>query len=198
MRQGTLTIRADWQLNQVEHLMRQLQAKRLKRVLASVVNQSAKQVEAAAETIVSKETSIPKKRTKKGIFIRDKASPSFLETEITSSAVPVPLGIMGAKENKTGVRVKMWGKKVHMPHAFLKGGKFPDRVKIKGRGPHAFERLKNSGRQFKALPGIAVSESMGKQNNMNELVIIAHNRVEANLKRLLQRAIFAQNNKGKK
>jgi len=41
--------------------------KRLKRVLASIVNQSAKQVEAKAEAIVAKETSIPKKRTKKGI-----------------------------------------------------------------------------------------------------------------------------------
>jgi len=194
MRQGTLTIHARWQLKEVKHLMRQLQEKRLKRALASIVNQSAKQVEAAAEKIVIQETSIPKKRTKKGIFIRRKASPNFFEAEITGSAVPVPLGMMGAKESKTGVRLKMWGKKVHMPHAFLKGGNFPDRKKIRGRAPHVFERVENSSRQFKTLPGIAVAESMGKQKNMDALVVIAHERVEANLKRMLQRAIFKQNN----
>jgi len=194
MRNGTLTIRADWQLKQVKHLMHQLQEKKLKRVLASIVNKSANQVEAAAEAIVHKETSIPKKRTQKGIYIRRKASPSFLETEITGSAVPVPLGMMGTKESKTGVRLKMWGKKVHMPHAFLKGGKFPDRVKIRGRGPHAFERVENSSRKFKALPGIAVAASMGSQENIDALIVIAHERVEANLKRMLARAIFKQNN----
>jgi len=194
MRNGTLTIRADWQLKQVKLLMHQLQEKRLKRVLASIVNKSAKQVETAAETIVAEETSIPKKRTQKGIYIYRKASPNFLETEITGSAVPVPLGMMGAKESKTGVRLKMWGKKVHMPHAFLKGGKFPDRKKIRGRAPHVFERVENSSRQFKALPGIAVAESMGSQENMKKLIVIAHERVEANLKRMLQRAIFQQNN----
>jgi len=193
-----ITIEAKWQLKQVKLLMIQLQEKRLKRTLAAIVNESAKQVEAKAETIVADETYIPKKQINKRIFIRKqkKAQPRFLETEITGSASPIPLGVMNAKEYKkgNGVGFGATGKRVHLPHAFLKGGKFPDRVKIRGRGPHVFERLKNSSRQFKALPGIAISESMGKQQNLDALTVIAHQRLEANLKRMLAGAIYAQNN----
>jgi len=96
-----------------------------------------------------------------------------------------------ARETPKGFRVKMWGKQQHFPHAFLKGGHFPYRKRIKSKGnvPHAFQRVESSGRQMKPLAGIAAAESMGKQKNLDNLVILAHERIEANLKRLLQRAI---------
>jgi len=197
MRTGTLTIRADWQLKPFEKLIAQLEGKRLKRTLAAVVNQSAKQVKSSAVKLVSNETSITRKRTARDIYInKHKTDPLRPDIFITASNKPVNLGhMMNVKESPKGINLKMWEQKTNMPHAFMTGGLFPNRVMIKFNPNKllAFERIKGSQRKIEAVYGPAIAESMGKDKNMNQLVTTSHERIKANLKRMLERALYAQN-----
>jgi len=202
MSQDLMTIRADWQLKPFENLIAQLEGKRLKRTLSAVVNTSAKQVKSSAVKLVSNETSIKSKRTSRGIYInKHKTDPLRPDILITASKKPVNLGhMMNVKESPKGINLKMWGQKTNMPHAFMTGGLLPNRVMIKFNPKKilAFERIKGSQRKIEAVYGPAIAESMGKDKNMNQLVTISHERIQANLSRMLERALYAQNNRFKK
>ncbi|MET3560648.1 hypothetical protein ABID39_001356 [Bartonella japonica] len=117
-----LIIHQKWYLQQVKDTFTNLQAPRLNWALRNALNITAKQVKRFTETQVSEVTSAKSKRVKKGVYIKEKATAKFLETDIIGSGTPIPLKFFQAKETKRGVTYKMFGKSEILPHAFIKGG----------------------------------------------------------------------------
>ncbi len=66
--------------------------------LRNAVNTSAKQVERFAEKKISDTTSAQSKRIKQGVYIKEKATARFLETDIIRSGTPILLKFFKAKE----------------------------------------------------------------------------------------------------
>ncbi len=101
-----------------------LQAPRLNWALRNALNTAAKQVERFTEKQVADLSSAQPKRVKKGVYIKEKATARFLETDIIGSGTPIPLKFFQAEETKHGVTYTVFGKQQILPHGFIKGGIF--------------------------------------------------------------------------
>ncbi len=66
--------------------------------LRHALNTAAKQVERFAEKKISDATSAKSKRVKQGVYIKEKATARFLETDIIRSGTPILLKFFKAKE----------------------------------------------------------------------------------------------------
>jgi len=186
MTSAAIIIHTKWQLKQVKELMDQLQPPRLNWALRNAVNDTAKQVERQAERDVAKAASIPGKRVKAGIYIRPMATADLLEATVRGSKSPLPLKIFKAKETPAGVTVRIWGKKQVLPHAFIRGGKFPDRKDL-GMGGHIFARIGKNRSPIRKVPGATIAEAMVQPAISNALVKLGQERMLVNLKRQLDR-----------
>ncbi|WP_273757610.1 hypothetical protein [Bartonella sp. AU55XJBT] len=190
-----LIIHQGWYLQQVKDTFTNLQAPRLNWALRNAVNTAAKQVERFTEKQVADISSAQPKRVKKGVYIKEKATAKFLETDITGSGTPIPLKFFKAKETKRGVTYKLFGKKQILPHGFIKGGSFPKRVDLK-MGGNVFQR--DDGDQFPIAkqeePSIA--KVMSKPEIANAIAQYASERLTKNIQRQLARQEYAANKRG--
>ncbi len=150
-----------WYLQQAKDTFTSLQASRLNWALRNALNTSAKQVERFTEKQVADISSAQIKGIRKGVYIKEKATAKFLETDIIGSGTPIPLKFFKAKETKHGVAYTLFGKKEILPHGFIKGGSFPKRVDLK-MGGNVFQR--DDGDQFPIAKqeGPSTSEVMSK------------------------------------
>ncbi|NKW09430.1 hypothetical protein HGG76_05910 [Ochrobactrum tritici] len=110
-----LEIKAKLDSAQAKALMQKLSGPRMYQALSVAVNDSARQVERKAESIVAKTLSIPLKRARLGIWIRPFSTPQTLTAVIKGSGSVIPLKAFKAKEDGDGVTAKIWGKRFIIP-----------------------------------------------------------------------------------
>ncbi|WP_375674274.1 hypothetical protein, partial [Bartonella sp. AA18HLJMS] len=129
-----LIIHQKWYLQQAKDTFTSLQAPRLNWARRNALNTAAKQVERFTEKQVADISSAQIKRIRRGVYIKEKATARFLETDIIGSGTPIPLKFFKVNETKRGVTYTLFGKKEILPHGFIKGGSFPKRVELKMGG----------------------------------------------------------------
>ncbi|WP_254475268.1 hypothetical protein [Bartonella sp. B1098] len=190
-----LIIHQEWYLQQVKDTFSNLQAPRLNWALRNAVNTAAKQVERFTEKQVAYLSSAQPKRVKKGVYIKDKATAQFLETDIIGSGTPLPLKFFQAKETKHGVTYTIFGKQQILPHGFIKGGSFPKRVDLK-MGGNVFQRADGDQFPIAKQEGPSIATVMSKPEITNAIVKKANERLIENIQSQLKRQEYAANKRG--
>ncbi|WP_208436818.1 hypothetical protein [Bartonella tribocorum] len=190
-----LIIHQKWYLQQVKDTFTNLQAPRLNWALRNALNTAAKQVERFTEKQVADISSAQPKRVKKGVYIKDKATAQFLETDIIGSGTPIPLKFFKVNETKRGVTYTLFKKKEILPHGFIMGGSFPKRVELK-MGGNVFQR--DDGDQFPIAKqeGPSIAKVMSKPEIASAIAQYANERLTKNIQRQLARQEYAANKKG--
>ncbi|UNF44124.1 hypothetical protein MNL07_01055 [Bartonella krasnovii] len=191
-----LIIHQEWYLQQVKDTFTNLQAPRLNWALRNAINTSAKQVERFTEKQVADISSAQSKRVKKGVYIKEKATAKFLETDIIGSGTPIPLKFFKAKETKRGVAYTMFGKKEILTHGFIKGGNFPKRVELKKMNGHVFQRVDSDKFPIAKQEGPSIAKVMSKPEIANAIAQYANERLTKNIQRQLARQEYATNKRG--
>ncbi|WP_459778639.1 hypothetical protein, partial [Bartonella henselae] len=135
------------------------------------------------------------KRIRRGVYIKEKATARFLETDLIGSGTPLPLKFFKAKETKHGVTYTLFGKKQILTHGFIKGGSFPKRVDLK-MGGNVFQR--DDGDQFPIAKqeGPSIAKVMSKPEIASAIAQYANERLTKNIQRQLARQEYAANKKG--
>ncbi|UNF39116.1 hypothetical protein [Bartonella krasnovii] len=191
-----LIIHQEWYLQQVKDTFTNLQAPRLNWALRNAVNTAAKQVERFTEKQVADLSSAQPKRVKKGVYIKEKATAKFLETDIIGSGTPIPLKFFKAKETKRGVTYTLFGKKEILTHGFIKGGNFPKRVELKKMNGHVFQRVDSDKFPIAKQEGPSIAKVMSKPEIANAIAQYASERLTKNIQRQLARQEYATNKRG--
>ncbi|WP_375663133.1 hypothetical protein [Bartonella sp. CL266QHHD] len=191
-----LIIHQKWYLQQVKDTFTSLQAPRLNWALRNALNTAAKQVERFTEKQVADISSAQIKRIRRGVYIKEKATARFLETDIIGSGTPIPLKFFKAKETKRGVTYKMFGKKEILPHAFIKGGSFPKRVELKKLNGNVFQRADGDQFPIAKQEGPSIAKVMSKPEIASAIAQYANERLTENIQRQLKRQEYAANKKG--
>lgn len=191
-----LIIHQEWYLQQVKDTFTNLQAPRLNWALRNAVNTAAKQVERFTEKQVADLSSAQPKRVKKGVYIKEKATAKFLETDIIGSGTPIPLKFFKAKETKRGVTYTLFGKKEILTHGFIKGGNFPKRVELKKMNGHVFQRVDSDKFPIAKQEGPSIAKVMSKPEIANAIAQYASERLTKNIQRQLKRQEYAANKRG--
>ncbi|WP_273721092.1 MULTISPECIES: hypothetical protein [unclassified Bartonella] len=191
-----LIIHQKWYLQQVKDTFTDLQAPRLNWALRNAINTSAKQVERFTEKQVADLSSAQPKRVKKGVYIKEKATAKFLETDIIGSGTPIPLKFFKAKETKRGVTYTLFGKKEILTHGFIKGGNFPKRVELKKMNGHVFQRVDSDKFPIAKQEGPSIAKVMSKPEIANAIAQYANERLTKNIQRQLARQEYAANKRG--
>ncbi|MCZ2204007.1 hypothetical protein [Bartonella sp. A05] len=191
-----LTIHTKWYSKQVTEMMTMLQAPRLHWALRNAVNDTAKQVERFTEQKVSKVASVQAKRVKKGVYVNTKATVDHLEADIRGSATLLPLKFFKARETKRGVVYTLFGRREIMPHGFIQGGKFPERVDLK-MGGNVFQIVDGDRFPIAKQTGTSIASVMSKSEVSNAIEHYAHERLATNIRRQLARQKYAAKKKAK-
>ncbi|WP_375631619.1 MULTISPECIES: hypothetical protein [unclassified Bartonella] len=191
-----LIIHQKWYLQQVKDTFTSLQAPRLNWALRNALNTAAKQVERFTEKQVADISSAQIKRIRRGVYIKEKATARFLETDIIGSGTPIPLKFFKVNETKRGVTYTLFGKKEILPHAFIKGGSFPKRVELKKLNGNVFQRADGDQFPIAKQKGPSIAGVMSKPKIASAIVKEANERLTKNIQRQLSRQEYAANKKG--
>ncbi|WP_375647354.1 hypothetical protein [Bartonella sp. AA56HLJMS] len=191
-----LIIHQKWYLQQVKDTFTSLQAPRLNWALRNALNTAAKQVERFTEKQVADISSAQIKRIRRGVYIKEKATARFLETDIIGSGTPIPLKFFKVNETKRGVTYTLFGKKEILPHGFIKGGSFPKRVELKKLNGNVFQRVDGDQFPIAKQEGPSIAKVMSKPEIASAIAQYANERLTKNIQRQLSRQEYAANKKG--
>ncbi|WP_375624126.1 MULTISPECIES: hypothetical protein [unclassified Bartonella] len=191
-----LIIHQKWYLQQAKDTFTSLQAPRLNWALRNALNTTAKQVERFTEKQVADISSAQIKRIRRGVYIKEKATARFLETDIIGSVTPIPLKFFKANETKRGVTYTLFGKKEILPHGFIKGGSFPKRVELKKLNGNVFQRADGDQFPIAKQEGPSIAKVMSKPEIASAIAQYANERLTKNIQRQLSRQEYAANKKG--
>ncbi|WP_375638736.1 MULTISPECIES: hypothetical protein [unclassified Bartonella] len=191
-----LIIHQKWYLQQAKDTFTSLQAPRLNWALRNALNTTAKQVERFTEKQVADISSAQIKRIRRGVYIKEKATARFLETDIIGSVTPIPLKFFKANETKRGVTYTLFGKKEILPHGFIKGGSFPKRVELKKLNGNVFQRADGDKFPIAKQEGPSIAGVMSKPEIASAIAQYANERLTKNIQRQLSRQEYAANKKG--
>ncbi len=173
-----------------------LQAPRLNWALRNALNTAAKQVERFTEKQVADISSAQIKRIRRGVYIKEKATARFLETDIIGSGTPIPLKFFKVNETKRGVTYTLFGKKEILPHGFIKGGSFPKRVELKKLNGNVFQRADGDQFPIAKQEEPSIARVMSKPEITSAIAQYANERLIANIQYQLARQEYAANKKG--
>ncbi|MET3559848.1 hypothetical protein ABID39_000526 [Bartonella japonica] len=129
--------------------------------------------------------------------LKEKATAKFLETDIIGSGTPIPLKFFQAKETKRGVTYKMFGKSEILPHAFIKGGSFPKRVKLKRMSGNVFQRANGDQFPIEKQSGPSIAEVVSKSEIASSIAQYANERLIKNIQHQIARQEYAAEMKAK-
>ncbi|WP_375693325.1 MULTISPECIES: hypothetical protein [unclassified Bartonella] len=191
-----LIIHQKWYLQQVKDTFTSLQAPRLNWALRNALNTAAKQVERFTEKQVADISSAQIKRIRRGVYIKEKATARFLETDIIGSGTPIPLKFFKVNETKRGVTYTLFGKKEILPHGFIKGGSFPKRVELKKLNGNVFQRADGDQFPIAKQEEPSIARVMSKPEITSAIAQYANERLIANIQYQLARQEYAANKKG--
>ncbi|WP_375624071.1 hypothetical protein [Bartonella sp. TT119HLJHH] len=191
-----LIIHQKWYLQQAKDTFTSLQAPRLNWALRNALNTAAKQVERFTEKQVADISSAQIKRIRRGVYIKEKATARFLETDIIGSGTPIPLKFFKVNETKRGVTYTLFGKKEILPHGFIKGGSFPKRVELKKLNGNVFQRADGDQFPIAKQEGPSIAKVMSKPEIASAIAQYANERLTKNIQRQLSRQEYAANKKG--
>ncbi|WP_375692476.1 hypothetical protein [Bartonella sp. AP4SXKL] len=191
-----LIIHQKWYLQQAKDTFTSLQAPRLNWALRNALNTAAKQVERFTEKQVADISSAQIKRIRRGVYIKEKATARFLETDIIGSGTPIPLKFFKVNETKRGVTYTLFGKKEILPHGFIKGGSFPKRVELKKLNGNVFQRADGDKFPIAKQEGPSIAGVMSKPEIASAIAQYANERLTKNIQRQLSRQEYAANKKG--
>ncbi|WP_375678002.1 hypothetical protein [Bartonella sp. AP72JLCBS] len=191
-----LIIHQKWYLQQAKDTFTSLQAPRLNWAVRNALNTAAKQVERFTEKQVADISSAQIKRIRRGVYIKEKATARFLETDIIGSGTPIPLKFFKVNETKRGVTYTLFGKKEILPHGFIKGGSFPKRVELKKLNGNVFQRADGDKFPIAKQEGPSIAKVMSKPEIASAIAQYANERLTKNIQRQLSRQEYAANKKG--
>ncbi|WP_375686244.1 hypothetical protein [Bartonella sp. AP65SXKL] len=191
-----LIIHQKWYLQQAKDTFTSLQAPRLNWALRNALNTAAKQVERFTEKQVADISSAQIKRIRRGVYIKEKATARFLETDIIGSGTPILLKFFKVNETKRGVTYTLFGKKEILPHGFIKGGSFPKRVELKKLNGNVFQRADGDKFPIAKQEGPSIARVMSKPEIASAIAQYANERLTKNIQRQLSRQEYAANKKG--
>ncbi|WP_375707581.1 hypothetical protein [Bartonella sp. AA1HLJMS] len=191
-----LIIHQKWYLQQAKDTFTSLQAPRLNWALRNALNTAAKQVERFTEKQVADISSAQIKRIRRGVYIKEKATARFLETDIIDFGTPIPLKFFKVNETKRGVTYTLFGKKEILPHGFIKGGSFPKRVELKKLNGNVFQRADGDKFPIAKQEGPSIAGVMSKPEIASAIAQYANERLTKNIQRQLSRQEYAANKKG--
>ncbi|WP_375630768.1 MULTISPECIES: hypothetical protein [unclassified Bartonella] len=191
-----LIIHQKWYLQQAKDTFTSLQAPRLNWALRNALNTAAKQVERFTEKQVADISSAQIKRIRRGVYIKEKATARFLETDIIGFGTPIPLKFFKVNETKRGVTYTLFGKKEILPHGFIKGGSFPKRVELKKLNGNVFQRADGDKFPIAKQEGPSIAGVMSKPEIASAIAQYANERLTKNIQRQLSRQEYAANKKG--
>jgi|GEM_PF-1478319 len=200
---SSLTIHADFQLKNVQNLIRQIHGKNLNKKIVLSLNQATRDTEKKTESIVAKDMSALVKAIKTRIFIRHPANDKQLQATIKATKNPVPLKFFkNVKEQPhTGTTLTVFGSKTMYEGAFTKGGSFPNRKELKLGGNILYRtgkpatKGKRKGKKNSGITnaaGIPIAESMNKPEISNAIVFYGQEQVLDRLKYNLNNMIKDQ------
>lgn len=192
-----ITIRARYDLTAAKALMDKLSGPKMFQALSVAVNDSARQVERKAESLVAKSLSQPLKRTRLGIYIRPFSTPKTLTATIKGSSSMIPLKAFNAREDGDGVTAKIWGTNQHHPGAFIFGGSHDKHKTPLGMGGHVMNRVGPSRMPIEKSQGGTIAESMAKAAVSTANEQYALERLEVNVMRQLDRYTRSHSNVSK-
>ncbi|WP_375651419.1 hypothetical protein [Bartonella sp. AA78NXGY] len=191
-----LIIHQKWYLQQAKDTFTSLQAPRLNWALRNALNTTAKQVERFTEKQVADISSAQIKRIRRGVYIKEKATARFLETDIIGFGTPILLKFFKVNETKRGVTYTLFGKKEILPHGFIKGGSFPKRVELKKLNGNVFQRADGDQFPIAKQEGPSIAKVMSKPEIASAIAQYANERLTKNIQRQLSRQEYAANKKG--
>lgn len=126
------------------------------------INEAGRDTKTPTKRALAKQTGL--KISVAGKALKEtKASASTLEFKLTGQGGDIALKYFGARETRAGVSAAPFGQRDIFQGAFIKGGRFPNRVDI-GKGGHVFER----GYRVAKLPiakvksGVVIPDEMVK------------------------------------
>lgn len=93
---------------------------------------------------LAKQTGLPQKLIRKAVRVK-RANFASLEYRLDIAGGEISLKYFGARETRKGVTARPFGKRELFDGAFMKGGRFPNRVTARGLNGHVFRRV-GSGR----------------------------------------------------
>lgn len=189
---GELEIRQKVDTAEAKKLIERLSGTRAFQAMSVAVNDTARQVERKAESLVAKTLSVPRKRADLGIFVRPYSTPKTLSATVRGSASVIPLKAFNAREEGPGVVAKIWGAKVMHPGAFIMGGQPGERVPL-NLGGHVFNRVGKKRLPIEKSKGASISEAMAKDAVSSANETYAAERLQANVMRQLARYARVRN-----
>ena len=148
-------------LRRFESALEALGDKRMRTVLVRAVNRAGAQARTQTVRALRRQTGL-KRRTLHAAVRPIHASRTDLAYLLTAQGGDVSLRYFAARETRRGVSAAPWGKREIFASTFMKGGVFPDRVRLK-MGGHVFAR-EGRGRQpiVKVKSGVVIPAEMVK------------------------------------
>lgn len=115
------------------------------RVLPQVVNRVGDRAKTQVIRTLTKQTGLPRKTIVTAIGDPSKARQGRLSYDMVTRGGKIRLKYLAPRETRRGVTAKPRGKRTLFEGAFMKGGRFPNRVTVPQFDGHAMRRLNSSG-----------------------------------------------------
>lgn len=141
-------LRLRWQdisgLQRVDNAMAMLSGDQKNNALRRAVNHTGDKAKTVVIRTLAEQTGLKQKVIRKAVKVM-RANFSSLEYVMTTRGGEISLKFFGARETRRGVSAAPFGNRQLFAGAFMKGGRFPNRVTAKGLNGHVYRRT-GSGR----------------------------------------------------
>lgn len=136
-------LRLRWQdvsgLQRVENAMGRLSSDQKYTVFRRAINHTGDKAKTVVIRELAAQTGLKQKVIRKAVKVK-RANFSALEYVMTTRGGDISLKFFGARETRKGVTAAPFGNRKLFAGAFMKGGRFPNRVTAKGLNGHVYER----------------------------------------------------------
>ncbi|MBX8803455.1 hypothetical protein HBA92_22375, partial [Ochrobactrum sp. MR28] len=135
-------ISARWADNNIQKYGKQLERlqERFPKVVPRIVNQVGNRSKTQVIRALTKQTGLPRKTIVKAVGNPNTAKPGKLSYEMTTRGGDIRLKYFNAKEIRKGVSATPLGKRTLFEGAFMKAGRFPNRVTVGQFKGHVYRR----------------------------------------------------------
>lgn len=135
-------ISARWADNNIRKYGKQLEKlqERFPKVLPRIVNQVGNRSKTQVIRALTKQTGLPRKTIVEAVGNPNTAKPGKLSYEMTTRGGDIRLKYFNAKEIRKGVSATPLGKRTLFEGAFMKAGRFPNRVTVDQFKGHVYRR----------------------------------------------------------
>jgi hypothetical protein len=120
-----------WSIEQIERAVDLRKA--MPKVAARAINRTLAKANTVVVRALTQQTGLPRKTIKRAVK-SFRANERSLTAALKTKGGNVNLRFFKARETRAGVSAAPLGKRIVVPHAFMKAGHFPNRVRFDSRG----------------------------------------------------------------